>query len=253
MNWLHIYITACFTKNTIEQSDGTVLAPIEKYEDFYWVSKKYLLPSNISVPTINNDHTSESTRKYPYPFIHRMLAHANAQTIQYSLKNNTITYCNESYDYWSSAIDYQCPDCVIGKSTKHRHIKGSRLKYQNSYEPCQYLHTDIFGPFHNLPNSAPSYFISFTDETTKFRRVYPLHDRHEDSILNIFTTILAIIKNKFHVNALVIQFDHVPEYTNEPLHKFPTKKLDNFHAIQTPGDFPSHWISFNRLTPPLFK
>lgn len=117
-------ITACFTKNVLERSDGTVLAPIVKYGDFYWVSKKYLLPSNISVPTINNVHTSESTRKYPYPFIHRMLAHANAQTIRYSLKNNTITYFNESDVDWSSAIDYQCPDCLIGKSTKHRHIKG---------------------------------------------------------------------------------------------------------------------------------
>ncbi|KAF4002600.1 Reverse transcriptase/ribonuclease H [Saccharomyces cerevisiae] len=213
-------ITACFTKNVLERSDGTVLAPIVKYGDFYWVSKKYLLPSNISVPTINNVHTSESTRKYPYPFIHRMLAHANAQTIRYSLKNNTITYFNESDVDWSSAIDYQCPDCLIGKSTKHRHIKGSRLKYQNSYEPFQYLHTDIFGPVHNLPKSAPSYFISFTDETTKFRWVYPLHDRREDSILDVFTTILAFIKNQFQASVLVIQMDRGSEYTNRTLHKF---------------------------------
>ncbi|KZV09471.1 hypothetical protein WN66_07058 [Saccharomyces cerevisiae] len=47
-----------------------------------------------------------------------MLAHANAQTIRYSLKNNTITYFNESDVDWSSAIDYQCPDCLIGK--KHQ-------------------------------------------------------------------------------------------------------------------------------------
>ncbi|GAX72356.1 gag-pol fusion protein [Saccharomyces cerevisiae] len=213
-------ITACFTKNVLERSDGTVLAPIVKYGDFYWVSKKYLLPSNISVPTINNVHTSESTRKYPYPFIHRMLAHANAQTIRYSLKNNTITYFNESDVDWSSAIDYQCPDCLIGKSTKHRHIKGSRLKYQNSYEPFQYLHTDIFGPVHNLPKSAPSYFISFTDETTKFRWVYPVHDRREDSILDVFTTILAFIKNQFQASVLVIQMDRGSEYTNRTLHKF---------------------------------
>ncbi|MCB5071155.1 transposase family protein, partial [Streptococcus mutans] len=169
--------------------------------------------------------TSESTRKYPYPFIHRMLAHANAQTIRYSLKNNTITYFNESDVDWSSAIDYQCPDCLIGKSTKHRHIKGSRLKYQNSYEPFQYLHTDIFGPVHNLPKSAPSYFISFTDETTKFRWVYPLHDRREDSILDVFTTILAFIKNQFQASVLVIQMDRGSEYTNRTLHKFLEKKM----------------------------
>ena len=213
-------ITACFTKNVLERPDGTVLAPIVKHGDFYWVSKRYLLPSNISVPTINNVLTSENTRKYPYPFIHRMLAHANAQTIRYSLKNNTITYFNESDVDWSNATDYQCPDCLIGKSTKHRHIKGSRLKYQNSYEPFQYLHTDIFGPIHNLPKSVPSYFISFTDETTKFRWVYPLHDRREDSILDVFTTILAFIKNQFQSNVLVIQMDRGSEYTNKTLHKF---------------------------------
>ncbi|CAI4038841.1 hypothetical protein SMKI_06G1900 [Saccharomyces mikatae IFO 1815] len=171
-----------------------------------------------------------------------MLAHANAQTIRYSLKKNTITYFNESDVDWSSATNYQCPDCLIGKSTKHRHIKGSRLKYQNSYEPFQYLHTDIFGPVHNLPKSAPSYFISFTDEKTKFRWVYPLHDRREDSILDVFTTILAFIKNQFQSNVLVIQMDRGSEYTNKTLHKF-LEKNGITPCYTTTADSRAHGIA----------
>lgn len=168
-----------------------------------------------------------------------MLAHANAQTIRYSLKNNTITYFNESDVDWSSAIDYQCPDCLIGKSTKHRHIKGSRLKYQNSYEPFQYLHTDIFGPVHNLPKSAPSYFISFTDETTKFRWVYPLHDRREDSILDVFTTILAFIKTSFRPVSWLYKWTVVLSILTE-LSINSLKKWYNSMLYNHSG-FPSTW------------
>lgn len=153
-----------------------------------------------------------------------MLGHANAQTIRNSLKNNSITYLKESDVDWSKATTYQCPDCLIGKSTKHRHVKGSRVKYQNSYEPFQYLHTDIFGPVHNLPKSAPSYFITFTDEKTRFQWVYPLHDRREQSILEVFTTILAFIERQFKASVLVIQMDRGSEYTNKTLHKFLLKK-----------------------------
>ena len=153
-----------------------------------------------------------------------MLGHANFRSIQKSLKKNAVTYLKESDIEWSNASTYQCPDCLIGKSTKHRHVKGSRLKYQESYEPFQYLHTDIFGPVHHLPKSAPSYFISFTDEKTRFQWVYPLHDRREESILNVFTSILAFIKNQFNARVLVIQMDRGSEYTNKTLHKFFTNR-----------------------------
>ncbi|KAF4001400.1 TYA transposon family protein [Saccharomyces cerevisiae] len=185
-------ITACFTRNTLERSDGTVLAPIVKHGDFYWLSKKYLIPSHISKLTINNVNKSKSVNKYPYPLIHRMLGHANFRSIQKSLKKNAVTYLKESDIEWSNASTYQCPDCLIGKSTKHRHVKGSRLKYQESYEPFQYLHTDIFGPVHHLPKSAPSY-------------LYRLQMRKPDS-------------NGF------IQMDRGSEYTNKTLHKFFTNR-----------------------------
>lgn len=89
-------ITACFTRNTLERSDGTVLAPIVKHGDFYWLSKKYLIPSHISKLTINNVNKSKSVNKYPYPLIHRMLGHANFRSIQKSLKKNAVTYLKES-------------------------------------------------------------------------------------------------------------------------------------------------------------
>ena len=213
-------ITANFSNNTLQGSDGTILAPIVEHGDFYWISKDFLVPSNIPTKTVNNVDNNESTQKYPYPLIHRMLGHANARTIRHSLKNNSITYIKESDVDWSNATTYQCPDCLIGKSTKHKHLKGSRLKYQESYEPFQYLHTDIFGPIHHLPKSAPPYFISFTDEMTRFQWVYPLHDRREESILHVFTTILAFINNQFNAKVLVIQMDRGSEYTNKTLHKF---------------------------------
>ncbi|EGA56304.1 YGR161W-B-like protein [Saccharomyces cerevisiae FostersB] len=99
-------ITACFTRNTLERSDGTVLAPIVKHGDFYWLSKKYLIPSHISKLTINNVNKSKSVNRYPYPLIHRMLGHANFRSIQKSLKKNAVTYLKESDIEWSNASTY---------------------------------------------------------------------------------------------------------------------------------------------------
>ena len=86
-----------------------------------------------------------------------------------------------------------------GKATKHKHIVGSRLKYQSNYGPFEYIHSDLFGPVTGVSAVFPTYFISFTDEATRFRWVYPLKNKNSDTIYDIFDHLVRQIHTQFKI------------------------------------------------------
>lgn len=217
-------ITPCFTRNVLELSDGTILAPIVKYGDFYWLSKEYLVPPNGAVQAINKVDRAKSSHKYPYPLVHRMFNHANARFIKHFLGNRSVKFLKESDVDWSNAISYECPDCLMGKGATNRCLIGPRQNCHKTYEAFQYLHTAICRPVHNRTNSPLSHFISFTDEQTRFQWVYPLYNCRKESILSIFTTILALIDSQFNSEVLIFEMQYRTEYTNKAVQKFLMKR-----------------------------
>ena len=92
-----------------------------------------------------------------------------------------------------------------GKSRKRPHIVGSRLQYQHVFLPFHYIHSDLFGPV-NL-GTKPEWFISFTDESSKFKWTYLLKKKDEMTILHILKYFIATIHRQFHTNILKFQFD----------------------------------------------
>ena len=217
-------ITPCFTRNVLELSDGTMLAPIVRYGGFYWLSKEYLISPSSPVQAISKVNSAESTHKYPYPMIHSVFNHANARFIKHSLGNSSIKFLKKSDVDWSNATSYECPDCLMGKGATNICLIGPRPYYHKSYDAFHYLHTAICGPVHNLPKSAPAHFISFTDKKTRFQWVYPLYNCRKESILSVFTTILALIDSQFNSKVLVFEMQYRSEYTNKAVQIFLMKR-----------------------------
>ena len=100
---------------------------------------------------------------------------------------------------------------------KHRHVIAHGIKYQEDYAPFEYIHSDIFGPLPHLPSTAPKYFISFIDENTRFRWLYPLKSKDADTITSIFHKFIKMIKTRFSVRIKSFQLDHGSEYNNESI------------------------------------
>lgn len=100
---------------------------------------------------------------------------------------------------------------------KHRHVIAHGIKYQEDYAPFEYIHSDIFGPLPHLPSTAPKYFISFIDENTRFRWVYPLKSKDADTITSIFYEFIKMVKTQFSVRIKSFQLDRGSEYTNDSI------------------------------------
>ena len=62
----------------------------------------------------------------------------------------------------------ECESCLVGKMTnKSFNKKGERVK-----ELLELVHTDVCGPFPTLARGSYSYFITFTDDLSRFGYIY---------------------------------------------------------------------------------
>ena len=135
-------------------------------------------------------------------FLHSLFGHINIKTIKETIAKKFIKNIKLSDVDWTDIDKFQCTDCMKGKATKHKHIVGSRLKYQSTYGPFEYIHSDLFGPVTGVSAVYPNYFISFTDEATRFRWVFPLKTKSADVIYNIFDILVRQIQTQFNTKVL---------------------------------------------------
>jgi len=177
----------------------------------------------LSLVIVKNEKTHRIhnvSTKLKMAFLHRLFGHINIKTIKETIRNKLIKNIQLSDVDWSNIDKFQCTDCMKGKATKHKHIVGSRLKYQNNYGPFEYLHSDLFGPVTGVSAVSPTYFISFTDEATRFRWVYPLKTKSADSIYNVFDHLVRQIHTQFQTKVLSFHMDRGSEYTNSDMLDF---------------------------------
>lgn len=178
------------------------------------------LPLKLITPNKGIHKVNNISKKLQMAFLHRLFGHINIKTIKESISNKLIKNISLNDVDWSHIDKFQCTDCMKGKATKHKHIVGSRLKYQNNYGPFQYIHSDLFGPVTGVSATSPSYFISFTDECTRFRWVYPLRTKSAESIYNIFDHLVRQIDTQFNTKILSFHMDRGSEYTNTEMQMF---------------------------------
>ncbi|EDO16464.1 Tkp1 protein [Vanderwaltozyma polyspora DSM 70294] len=158
--------------------------------------------------------------RFSFEFIHRLFGHVNIKIIKDSIRKGLIK--NISYDNidWSGFETFQFPDCLKGKSTQHKHYVGSCVKYQREYNTFEFLHTDLFAPVPNMPTSSPTYFISFTDERSKFRWDFPLRSKDAAIVTTVFRNIVAFISTQFDTKVLGFQMDRGSEFSNAEIRHF---------------------------------
>lgn len=171
-----------------------------------------LVTKSLQINRVNNVST-----KLSMAFIHRLFGHINIRTIKETIQKQLIKNINIADIDWSNIDKFQCTDCMKGKATKHKHIVGSRLKYQSNYGPFEYIHSDLFGPVTGVSAVFPAYFISFTDEATRFRWVYPLKTKSADAIYNTFDHLIRQIHTQFKIKVLSFHMDRGSEYTNSDI------------------------------------
>lgn len=220
----------------LEDQHGNPEASFTHEQSFNWLPTRHVVfPSNIPTSVVNHLST-----KLSLDLVHRLFGHVNVASLYQSLKNQTFRNIDVKDVDWSNLSTFQCVDCLQGKSRKHSHIVGSRLKYQASYKALEYFHSDLFGPVRTA--NTPQWFISFTDEKSKFKWVFLLKRKDEQTILHILKSFVATIERHFNTKILAFQFDRGTEYTNSSVRTFLQENGIKI-VFTTTGDSQSHGVA----------
>ncbi|CCD25836.2 integrase catalytic domain-containing protein NDAI_0G00600 [Naumovozyma dairenensis CBS 421] len=220
-------------KALVRLDSDEVLAPVTKIGKYRCVTLSFgKLPKHKSPVHV-------LSQKFSLTLIHRLFGHINVRDIKKSIESKSITTIRINDVDWSGIDKFQCKDCLTGKLTKHKHIVGSRL---NIKSPMSYIHTDLFGPVSGVDITSPKYFISFTDENTRFRWVFPLKKKDADHILPIFQQLVNYIKTQFKVRVLTFHMDRGSEYTSTMVRDY-FKDKGIIPIYTTVGDSSSNGIA----------
>lgn len=123
-----------------------------------------------------------------------------------------------------------CNTCPMGKikrpTFKHREINATAVN--------QLVHTDLCGPF-PASLSNKKYFITLTDDYTRYLTVYFLATKTAQEVLTVFEDYSALVQTQHGTPIQALQSDNGGEFVNHKLDKFCTERgiKRNFSSTYT--------------------
>ena len=133
---------------------------------------------------------------------HRALGHVNFNDLCRLKSYLNISRTNEPKE---------CKSCLLAKST--RLIFGTVSDRKKAV--LELIHTDLSGTLRVPSVGGISYFLTFTDDYSKYTTVYLL--KTKDEVYSKFVEYKAYVENKFNTKIKALRSDNGTEYTN---HRF---------------------------------
>nr|GEZ77322.1 hypothetical protein [Tanacetum cinerariifolium] len=158
---------------------------------------------------------------------HCRLAHIDKKRITKLQKDGILKSTdNEPYDKFESCIS-------ITMTKKHFSHKTEKVN-----DVIGLIHTDVCGPLRHVSKKSASYFITFTDDYSRYGYVYLLKHKHEQ-LTHPYTpqhngvyerrnrTLLNMVRSMMSLTTLPLSFwDYALETAARILNMVPTKKVD---------------------------
>ena len=133
---------------------------------------------------------------------HCRLGHINEKRINKLYKNGYLG----SFDYESFDT---CESCLLGKMTKTPFTgKGER-----STELLSLIHTDVCGPMSTQARNGFSYFLTFTDDHSRYGHVYLL--KYKSEVFEKFKEYKSEVENQLGQSIKVLRSDRGGEYLSQ--------------------------------------
>ena len=98
-----------------------------------------------------------------------------------------------------------CIDCIKGKQTKHTKKGATR-----STQLLEIIHIDICGPFDAPSIGGEKYFITFTDDFSRYGYIYLLHDKSQS--VNALEIYIKEVERQLDKKVKIIRSDRGGEY-----------------------------------------
>jgi hypothetical protein len=148
-----------------------------------------------------------STPKKSWDYLHRIFGHVGITTLERMHQQGVVIGLDVDQ---SSIPSPTCVHCIAAKLTRR---PFPRKADHRSLIPGEGIHSDVWGPVKPQSIGRFSYYISFTDDATRFVRVYFLKGK-DDAFARI-AEYFALMKRKFGKAPSWIKFVNGTELVND--------------------------------------
>lgn len=163
---------------------------------------KLSLPRRADVST--HCHLVESSISLAHRW-HLRLCHPNHQRLQQMTRDNLVQGIPRL-----PLLQHICEICVKGKQTRHPIPKTASTR---STRPLQLIHSDLCGPLPTPSLFQSRYFITFTDDYSRYSWVYFL--TYKSQALDKFRIFKSQVENTMRHKIAALQSDRGGEYTSQ--------------------------------------
>ncbi|GJU80226.1 retrotransposon protein, putative, ty1-copia subclass [Tanacetum coccineum] len=166
----------------------------------YEIDMHNLVPnvnSIYNVSTKRAKHNLDSTYLW-----HCRLAHISKKRIEKLQQEGLLKSTDdESFD--------QCVSCLSGKMTR----KSFPHRPERATDLLGIIHTDVCGPLRHVSKQGASYFITFTDDYSRYGYVYLLKHKHE--VFETFKVFKNEVENQLGKTIKALRSDRGGEYISQ--------------------------------------
>ncbi|GKB54983.1 putative RNA-directed DNA polymerase [Tanacetum coccineum] len=130
---------------------------------------------------------------------HSRLGHVNKKRIAQLQKDGVL----ESFDFKSDDV---CESCLLGKMTKSP-FTGTCERGEGLLD---LVHTDVCGPFRSATKDGKRYYVTFTDDFSRYGYVYLI--KHKSDTFEVFKRYQNEVENQLGRKIKVLRSDRGGEY-----------------------------------------
>ncbi|GJV38380.1 retrotransposon protein, putative, ty1-copia subclass [Tanacetum coccineum] len=166
----------------------------------YEIDMHDLVPNNNSIYNVS---TKRAKRNLDSTYLwHCRLAHISKKRIEKLQQEGLLRSTDdESFD--------QCVSCLSGKMTR----KSFPHRPERETDLCGIIHTDVCGPLRHVSRQGASYFITFTDDYSRYGYVYLLKHKHE--VFETFKVFKNEVENQLGKTIKALRSDRGGEYISQ--------------------------------------
>ena len=169
--------------------------------------------NNNGLYRVEHVHAASSTNEVvDVPTLHRRMGHIAADSIRALVRSNAI----QGISLTDNGQPFYCESCEYAKTTR-KAIKKEREGAQASAFGEE-IHSDLWGPSPLQTLGGRKYYITFTDDYSRFTRIQLL--KSKDEALQAYKDFAAWAQTQHGVKIKRLRSDRGGEYTGDNFSKF---------------------------------
>ena len=149
---------------------------------------------------------------------HRQYGHLSVKSLQKLARDDLV----KDFDYSASKGIQYYESCLEGKQCRSPFPSHSE---SSSKEVLDLVHSDVCGKINPKSLSGAGYFLTLTDDKTRYVWVYVL--KHKDEVFDKFRERKVIVEKSTEKNLKVLRTDNGESLPPENLKSFLRKKVSN--------------------------